>query len=270
MKTTYLLLMMMLLVGIFSPSIAKPAVPKYNLQFPRLAASWDEGIPLGNGMVGALIWQKDDHLRFSLDRADLWDLRPMENFSKPEFSFKWVQQQVKNNNYKVVQDMFDAPYDKLPAPSKIPGAALEFDTKSLGEVLQINLTLNNAVSETKWKNGANLKTFVHASLPLGWFRFENIPNDFVPMLIPPQYQKAEKSASESPVTGQDLQRLGYEQGTVTKESNRIIYRQKGWDGFEYEVAVAWKASGEYPYRSLDNHLLLLRKERGQNRRRGGC
>ncbi|MEI7525113.1 MAG: hypothetical protein WCJ95_12325, partial [Mariniphaga sp.] len=56
---------------------------KYNLEFPRLSTSWDEGIPLGNGMLGALIWQKDDHLRFSLDRADLWDLRPMENLSKP-------------------------------------------------------------------------------------------------------------------------------------------------------------------------------------------
>ncbi len=243
MKNTCLLIMIILLVGIFSPSIAKPALPKYNLQFPRLAASWDEGIPLGNGMVGALIWQKDDHLRFSLDRADLWDLRPMENFSKPEFSFKWVQQQVKDNNYKVVQNMFDAPYDKLPAPSKIPGAALEFDTKGLGEVLQITLTLDNAVSETKWKNGAKLKTFVHASQPVGWFRFDNVPKDFVPQLIAPQYRKSGTSSAESPVSGQDLQRLGYEQGTVTKESNRIIYRQKGWNGFEYEVAVAWKASG---------------------------
>lgn len=243
MKISYFLFSMMLLVGIISTAIAKPAIPKYNLQFPRLAASWDEGIPLGNGMIGALIWQKENHLRFSLDRADLWDLRPMENFTKPEFSFKWVQQQVKDNNYKVVQNMFDVPYDKLPAPSKIPGAALEFDTKSWGEVLQVRLKLNNAVSETKWKNGAKLQTFVHANQPEGWFRFENVPADFVPLLIPPQYQKTGTSASESPVTGQDLQRLGYPQGTIDKTSNKLVYKQKGWNGFEYEVAVAWKTSG---------------------------
>ena len=216
---------------------------KYNLEFPRLATSWDEGIPLGNGMLGALIWQKDDHLRFSLDRADLWDLRPMENLSKPEFTFKWVQQQVKENNYKVVQNMFDVPYDALPAPSKIPGAALEFDTKSLGEVSQVTLTTGNGVCETKWKNGARLLTFVQADKSVGWFRFERVSKDLIPMLIPPLYRKKETSNAEGPVSGQDLQRLGYEQGAVVRENNKLVYKQKGWNGFEYEVAVMWRFAG---------------------------
>ena len=243
MKIFYLLLPMILLVGVNSPAIAKPEVPKYNLQFPRLASSWDEAIPLGNGMLGALVWQKNDRLRFSLDRADLWDLRPMENFVKPEFSFKWVQQQVTANNYKAVQNMFDAPYDQLPAPSKIPGAALEFDTKNLGEVTLVTLTPNNGVCETKWKNGARLLAFVQADQPFGWFRFEKISNDFIPVLIPPQYRKAGMSTSESPVAGQDLQRLGYEQGIVVQKRNKLVYSQKGWNGFEYEVAVAWLTAG---------------------------
>jgi hypothetical protein len=45
----------------------------HDLKFNTLAQKWDEAIPLGNGMIGALIWQKEDNLRFSLDRADLWD-----------------------------------------------------------------------------------------------------------------------------------------------------------------------------------------------------
>jgi hypothetical protein len=65
---------------------------KNDLQFNKLASTWDEAIPLGNGMLGALVWQKGDNLRISLDRADLWDLRPMDNLSKPEFSWKWVQE----------------------------------------------------------------------------------------------------------------------------------------------------------------------------------
>jgi alpha-L-fucosidase 2 len=214
-----------------------------NLCFTELAKSWDEAIPLGNGMIGALIWEKEGKLRFSLDRADVWDLRPMENLDKPEFSFKWVQKQVKNRNYKVVQEMFDAPYDQLPAPSKIPGAALEFYTKALGEVNQVSLTLNNAVCETRWKGGATLQTFVHASQPTGWFRFEKVPIDFMPVLVPPQYQKSGIGNVDSTVTGQDLQRLGYNQGKVVQYPNKLVYRQKGWNGFEYEVAVAWKYSG---------------------------
>lgn len=239
----HLLLLIFLILFSFHPLRAKSVIPDYSLKFPRLAATWDEGIPLGNGALGALIWQKGDNLRFSLDKSDLWDLRPMENLSKPEFNFKWVQKQVENNNYKVVQELFDVPYDNSPAPSKIPGAALEFDTKNLGEVAQVRLTVNNALCETIWSNGATLQTFVHASQPVGWFRFKGVPEDFNPVLVPPQYRKEGESLATNPVSGQDLQRLGYEQGKVVLGSNELVYRQKAWNGFEYEVAVAWKHFG---------------------------
>ncbi|MEI6678736.1 MAG: glycoside hydrolase family 95-like protein [Mariniphaga sp.] len=238
------LIVLHLFIGLgLNHATAQPPLPSHNLSFQHLASTWDEAIPLGNGMLGALVWQKEDRLRISLDRADLWDLRPMENFTKPEFSFKWVQQQVKANTYKPVQQLFDVPYDQLPAPSKIPGAALEFDTKSLGEVVLVKLSLNNALCETKWKSGAKLQTFVHASQSAGWFRFEGVSKDFIPRLIPPLYKKESVSTANNPVDGQDLQRLGYEQGKVVQQSNKLIYRQKGWNGFEYEVAVTWKYSG---------------------------
>ncbi len=100
--------------------VAQP-MPAHNLQFDTLARSWDEGIPLGNGMVGSLVWQKNDKLRLSLDRADIWDMRPMAGLHREEFSYQWVQGQVARKDYKPVQQYFDAPYDREPAPSKIPG-----------------------------------------------------------------------------------------------------------------------------------------------------
>ncbi len=239
-----ILIALIVLLSCKTETATQQTTSKQDLQFNKLASTWDEAIPLGNGMLGALVWQKGDNLRISLDRADLWDLRPMDNLSKPEFSWKWVQEQVKNKNYKVVQEMFDVPYDRLPAPSKIPGAALEFDTKELGKVQSVRLLLNNALCETKWDNGADLQTFVSADQPTGWFRFEGVPENFVPVLLPPQYQKEVASGAESPVTGQDLQRLGYTQGKVVKEDNKLVYRQKGWNGFEYEVAVTWENTGK--------------------------
>ena len=122
----------------------------HNLEFNSLPKVWDEGMPLGNGFIGALVWQKDNNLRFSLDRVDLWDLRPMENLSRPEFSFGWVQQQVKNNTYKEVQDMFDKPYNKSPAPTKLPGAALEFPLDNLGNVKNVTLDINKALCHVEW------------------------------------------------------------------------------------------------------------------------
>lgn len=130
-----------------------------DLQFGQLAKSWDEGIPLGNATVGALVWQRDSALRFSLDRTDLWDLRPMDSISGPNNRFSWVYNQVQKGDYLPVQKKYDWPYDQLPAPSKIPGAALEFPLGKLGEPCDVHLYLNNALCEARWDNGITLKTF---------------------------------------------------------------------------------------------------------------
>lgn len=217
---------------------AQPAV-QHDLHFESLPTTWDEGIPLGNGMVGALVWQKGNYLRMSLDRADLWDMRPMKGIHRKEFSYKWVEGQVKKKEYGIVQEYFDTPYDREPAPSKIPGGSLEFDIQNWGAVSTVNLSLKDALCEVKWENGTVLKTFVHATQPVGWFRFENLKKEFVPHLIAPKYQ-GEVKVSGDPVGGDDLARLGYEQGKVTEKGNTITYQQKGWGGFTYQISLSWE------------------------------
>jgi alpha-L-fucosidase 2 len=226
-----------------SLSCNKKNSPPYsdtNLKFSDLPASWDEGIPLGDGMVGALVWKKDNRLRLSLDRADLWDLRPMENLNNPEWKYSWVKQQWEKDTYSKVQDMFDVPYDRNPAPSKIPGAALEFDIASFGEIESVELKLKNALCEIRWKNGVTLSTYVNAGNPVGWFRFTGLDSSLIPELIAPAYSLDEKAEAENPVTGQDLRRLGYPAGEIQKEDNSITYDQEGWNGFRYQVNVRWK------------------------------
>lgn len=216
-------------------------------QFTQLARSWDEGIPLGNATVGALLWQRDSALRFSLDRTDLWDLRPMDSISGSNNRFSWVYSQVQKGDYLPVQKKYDWPYDQLPAPSKIPGAALEFPLEKLGEPSDIRLYLNNALCEARWDNGTTLKTFVHATEPVGWFVFENLPDTICPSLIAPQYNKPVAAGDNDPVTGLDLRRLGYEQGTLRTEKQEITYHQPGWGGFYYDVNVRWKQKGKKLY-----------------------
>lgn len=218
-----------------------------DLQFTQLARSWDEGIPLGNATVGALLWQRDSALRFSLDRTDLWDLRPMDSISGSNNRFSWVYSQVQKGDYLPVQKKYDWPYDQLPAPSKIPGAALEFPLEKLGEPSDIRLYLNNALCEARWDNGATLKTFVHATEPVGWFVFENLPDTICPSLIAPKYNKPVAAGDNDPVTGLDLRRLGYEQGTLRTEKQEITYHQPGWGGFYYDVNVRWKQKGKKLY-----------------------
>jgi alpha-L-fucosidase 2 len=223
-------------------AIAQP-LPKHDLHDTKLAATWDEGIPLGNATVGALVWQRGEKLRFSLDRADIWDMRPMAGLHRPEFSYQWVQEQVAKKDYAPVQQYFDAPYDKEPAPSKIPAAALEFDIKNASHVKSVNLSLAKALCEVEWEDGMKLKTFVHATEPVGWFRFENIKSAILPDLVAPAYQgKIVEGGPVNSLVGDDLARLGYKQGVVSREKNRIVYQQEGWGGFRYEVTVEWNAA----------------------------
>ena len=231
--------------------------PEANLRFTELAKTWDEAFPLGNGMLGALVWEKDHKLRFSLDRADLWDLRPMENLDKPEWRFSWVKEQWEKDTYTNVQQMFDAAYDHNPAPSKIPGAALEFDIYQFGEIESAALDITTALCEVKWKKGLRLQTFINATKTTGWFRFTGLENRLGFGLIPPAYTSQGDTAADNSHSGQDLRLLGYPDGEMWAEENHISYIQEGWGGFRYMVSLrfkeekgittgCWSISSEYP------------------------
>lgn len=211
-----------------------------DLSFKALATRWDEAIPLGNATVGALIWQRDSFLRFSLDRSDLWDLRPIEAYTQPEFSFKWVKQQLDQNNYSLVQERFDRLYDQVAAPSKLPGAAIEFAQRKWGKPIKVHLYLNNALCEIHWSNGVILKTFVHATEPIGWFIFENLPTHTQPKLSVPQYNKKDQTEGGNSLGGIHLGRLNYQQGPVHYYDQEITYRQYGWKDFYYDVNIRWE------------------------------
>ena len=217
---------------------------KSDLQFSQLATTWDEGIPLGNAVVGSLVWQNHSSLRLSLDRTDLWDLRPMDSISGPNNKFSWVCEQVKKGDYLPVQKKYDWPYDRLPAPSKIPGAALEFPLAELGDPSDVRLYLTNALCEIRWSNGIILKTFVHATEPIGWFEFENLPTTIQPELLAPKYASTVTGKDDGPVNGLDLRRLGYEQGVIKRSDNELSYHQKGWKDFSYDVNVRWEQNGK--------------------------
>ena len=215
--------------------------PRHDLVFAALAPTWDEGVPLGNGMLGALVWKKEKSLRMSLDRADLWDLRPVAEFSRPEFRFAWVKDHVLKQDYDPVHRMGDVPYDRDPAPTKIPAAALEFNIAALGEVESVKLSVAEAVCRVKWKSGAKLMTFVHATEPVGWFQFEGLPGTIRPKLVPPAFEAAvpASDAEKNSLTGKSLASLGYPEPELAMDQTPFRYHQEAWGGLSYDVAVDW-------------------------------
>lgn len=213
--------------------------PAHNLVFDSLATRWDEGIPLGNGWLGALIWKKENKVRLSLDRVDLWDDRPMPEIDK--LTFKWVAEKVRLNQYDSVQKRGDEPYEKYAAPTKIPGAAMEFNCSAFGKVVSSELDIATGLSVIKFENGTVFNNYVHAVNQVGYFGFENLPDAaIVPELLVPAYNSGKQGFIGNSTEGQGLERLGYKKGTVTKTATSIRYHQPTWNGHYYEVLVQWK------------------------------
>ena len=143
-----------------------------------LPTVWDEAIPLGNATLGALVWQREDRLRLSLDRIDLWDLRPVETHEGEHYSYEWIKDHIRSRNYGPVLELYDRPSDRYPGPSKIPGAALEVRTAEWGAVKDVRLYLKEALCTVEWDNGASLRAFVEGDGRVGWMVFEGVPDSF--------------------------------------------------------------------------------------------
>ena len=226
---------------LFSVSFASLPDGEQNMVFSNLAASWDEAIPLGNGMLGALVWQDDKILRFSLDRADLWDQRPVENFKKPEFTFSWLYKQIEKGDMKAVQDLIDVPYDRDPAPTKIPAGRLEIDQSSFGKVKSVNLDIGKALCTIEWDKGIQLKTFIHATKPLGCFILKNLSTPVQPVIVAPPFsgeQNPQKKGDS--LSGHELKSLGYPSPQMETATDSITYTQQGWGGFTFIIHCRWK------------------------------
>jgi alpha-L-fucosidase 2 len=243
-----------ILFFVFFPFVIASSQPKPadNLQFDHLATKWDKAMPLGNGMMGALIWQKENMLRLSLDRADLWDERKALDLSK--FNFKWVEAHVKANDYDTVHKLGDAPYDNIVYPTKLSAAAIEFDVSSFGNVISNVLDISTALNTINFQIGVVFNCYIHALKEQGYFGFENLPSTenifsiVAPHIITPNYAGENKIQNDNSHAGEGLQKLNYPKGTVTKTENSILYHQPTYNGHYYEVLIEWK-------KFSDNHVI---------------
>ena len=235
---TKIFLIALLLNCILCIAHAQP-IGKHDLYFNDLSTRWDDGMPLGNGMLGALIWNKDGKLRISLDRADLWDEREALDLKK--ISFAWVQKQVAKNDYDTVHKIGDDPYEASPFPTKIPAGALEFNVQSLGKVKSVHLNIQTALCTVDFANGVRFNNYIHATTNTGYFSFENLTSvNIIPELVVPGYNTGKQVGNGNSVEGLGLEKLGYPKGTVIQNGNRLIYHQPTLKGNYYEILVTWQ------------------------------
>ena len=215
----------------------------HGFRFADLPKTWEEGVPLGNGIMGTLVWEKEGRLRLALDRADLWDLRPVAEFESPEYSWQFICDEVINKkNISKVHALIDARTYKDIAPTKIPAGAIEFTMSRLGKVKNVELNVHTAVCTIEWECGAIGRFFTGAVDKAGHFRFENLPDTLSVGFQAPLFQEDDQQQVKSRT---NLVKLGYKKGKITRKKNNLVYQQNAYGKVAYEVAVRW----DYPDRN---------------------
>jgi alpha-L-fucosidase 2 len=214
-------------------------LPGHGLDYKTPATTWDEGLPLGNGLMGALVWGDGAPLKISLDRADLWDLRRVPEFAGPEYKFSKLRALRAEGRFEDIRRVYEAPYHR-PAPTKIPAGRIELAL----EGAFAGTGLDVAAAEAHYRSGgARIRVFVHATQPVGMLRIEAAALPAV-ALRAPAFQGEVKEGAKGGISPGDLQQLGYPAPVESSGEGFRAYRQQGAEGFVYAARVGWKRRGE--------------------------
>lgn len=207
--------------------------PEWDLRFAAPIGRWDEALPLGNGMTGALIWGDGQPLVLSLDRADLWDLRPVPEWQHPECNYATMRRWVAEGRLTALHRLFAEPYDRNPGPTKIPAGRLVLRTPA---VQGSRLRLTDATASVALSGGANLEIITCATAPVGCLRC---------LGGPPPEARLEAPAFGGPsgrvvdsLRGGPLAALGYGAAQPRAQGHTSGFLQRGWGGFAYALALA--------------------------------
>ena len=205
--------------------------------------SWDEAIPLGNGMMGGLLWGEGRTLRLSLDRADLWDLRTPAIYLESDWNYATIQRLVKERNQKELVRRFDAPFEQIPYPTKLPGARLELTLPEGAELQQFSLDLGEGRGLAVF-GGGSAETYFSATEMVAFVRLRGAAPAAFTLIAPAGlaklgYDPAERGGDDS--SAWLVQRTRQETSYAVHVAKRSVA-----DTTEFAIAIASSGEGADP------------------------
>ncbi|MFV1965538.1 MAG: glycoside hydrolase N-terminal domain-containing protein [Pirellulaceae bacterium] len=190
-----------------------------DLELKAPIRTWDEALPLGNGLMGGLLWGEDATLRLSLDRGDLWDERAAEGMQWELFTYENLLKHVRAGDEASVNRVFDRAYrDKH--PTKIPAGRIEFRLGEGASLESFRLDLSCATGSATLADGRIIETFFSAVEQVALLRVPGAP-PAATRLMPPA----------------SLKPLGYPPPTQGEEGRLMWFEQKAAGGLRIVVAM---------------------------------
>ena len=227
------------------------------LSFENRIPRWDEGLPLGNGILGALVWGEADDFRISLNRADLWDLRRSDTFSSPQFNYREYVRLARAGKAGMGEfaSLFDAPYN-LPFPTRIPAAALRVLSDGDGGTGEFSLDVSRAEATVR-TSSAEVRVFTDAAEKYGRIL---VSGSCRVQLLPPSFAE---TAEKSEVVRHPLSSLGYPPCKRFAKNGGEWFVQEISGGRAYAAFLCKKITGDGAEYVFDVRSLMRGEEEAE-------
>jgi alpha-L-fucosidase 2 len=199
--------------------------------------SWDEAVPLGNGLLGGLLWGEGPTIRLSLDRGDLWDERPAKNMSWDQFTFANLQRLVREKKAAEINAVFDKNYSDA-HPTKIPAGRLEITLGPSQQVRRFELDMKTACGRAWLEDGKNVEVFFAAAAPAVG-RIANPSYNVAMVRIPGAEPKTLRLLPPASV-----KQLGYPDPHPGWEGRAQWFLQDAAEGLRYCVCIESRREGD--------------------------
>ncbi len=194
---------------------------------------WDEAVPLGNGLIGLLVWGEKNIVRLSLDRGDLWDLRHPPGMQSPAFTAANLTQWIGEENHRAIRKTFSETSHRHCYPTKLPAGRIELRIRG-AKVTRFDLCFADGVCTVHFDNGGSLAVCVPPDGEGFILRTDGVC--VTARIVPPQ--RSVKEHSNGQMGFLTLDNLGYPpprtgHGWMVQETAgnafSICLRQKGQD-----------------------------------------
>lgn len=189
--------------------------PAFSLSLQAPITTWDEAIPLGNGLSGGLLWGSGNEIRLSLDRGDLWDLREHPGFTTPGFNYATVRKMAQAGQSDSLNKQYARANDY---PTKLPGCRLVLTLAEEVEAQSFHLDMKRGMGTVNLGD-SKVECFFSARQPIAIIK---IPGNMLDLELIPN---------------QAVTRLGHEPARIEKDETGTWLIQKASLGFSYVFAV---------------------------------
>lgn len=194
-----------------------------SLTLPAPIKRWDNAIPLGNGLIGGLLWGEGRELKLSLDRSDIWDERGNKDVYDPKRNYETLLKSIADQDRHTWNKYFDTTYHSK--WTKIPGGRLVITLPEGDNAETFHLDFEKATAEVTLGANSKAQVFFAATEPVALLR---VPKGSTFKFLRPD----------------SINKLGYPNPQILKGENSISYSQQTAEDLLFNFTIQWEAVGD--------------------------